>query len=216
MRAGRGVLITGVLLVVFGIVLAAGGFVVGREGYTTATTGGAMEPTYPEGDRVPVERIGADEVRHGDVVLYKTPGRYGGMAVLQRVIGLGGDRVAFADGALTVNGVRLHEPYVKGDDFGMDTRPYDVKVPAGRMFLLGDNRGNSNDSRYFLSESDGTVPTSAVVGRALDSAVVMVLLGLTMVLGVLLALGGAVCVLVGWTTRRRRRAAAATPFAQYV
>ncbi|WP_326602149.1 S26 family signal peptidase [Streptomyces sp. NBC_01800] len=82
-----------------------------------------------------------------------------------------------------------------------------MKVPAGRMFLLGDHRANSNDSRYFESEDSGTVPVTAVRGRVLDDAIAPVLLGLGVLLGVVLALAGAVCTLVGWLTRRRRQAA---------
>uniref|UniRef100_A0AAU2W0L4 S26 family signal peptidase n=1 Tax=Streptomyces sp. NBC_00008 TaxID=2903610 RepID=A0AAU2W0L4_9ACTN len=52
---------------------------------------------------------------------------------MQRVIGLGGDSVVFANGTLTVNGTPADEPYVKEADPGFGTAPYDVTVPAGRM-----------------------------------------------------------------------------------
>jgi signal peptidase I len=209
MRAGRGLLTAGVVLAAFGVLLATGSFWVAR-GYTTVTATGSMAPSYPQGDRVVVERIGGQEVRRGDVVLFELPGRYGGRAVMQRVIGVGGDHVAFADGRLTVNGDQLQEPYAKWGGIETGTGPYDVDVPAGRMFLLGDDRGNSRDSRYFLSEEDGTVPTTAVWGRALDNSTAAVVLGLAVVLGVLCAAGGAVCLLVGWIGHRRR---AVRPFA---
>ncbi|WP_393061532.1 signal peptidase I [Streptomyces sp. LN549] len=201
--AGRGVLIAGVILMVLGLVATAGALVAVQTSYTTATARRAMEPTYDEGDRVPIRKIDGAAVRRGDVVLYQMPTRYTGLAVLQRVIGLGGDRVVFADGSLSVNGRTLSEPYVKRADFGPSTPDLDVTVPPGRMFLLGDNRGNSNDSRYFLSESSGTVPIAAVQGRALASGTVPMVLGLTVVLGVLCAVGGGICVLVGRRTRSR-------------
>ncbi|WP_329124662.1 signal peptidase I [Streptomyces sp. NBC_01465] len=210
-RAGRGLLITGAVLLAVGLVLAAGAFWAVRSNFTFATASGAMAPTYPRGERIPVERISGSTVRRGDVVLYRMPGRYGDGAVLQRVIGLGGDHVVFSDGQLTVNGTQLREPYLKAGDAG-DPRPYDVKVPAGRMFLLGDNRGNSNDSRYYLTEESGTVPTSTVRGRALDSSTAPMLLGLTAILGVMLAVAGAVCAVVGLVQFRRR---AVEPFAMY-
>ncbi|MDQ0983021.1 hypothetical protein QFZ71_000304 [Streptomyces sp. V2I9] len=49
-----------------------------------------MEPTYREGTRIAIEKAGGTAVRHGDVVLFAVPGRYGGLPVLQRVTGLGG------------------------------------------------------------------------------------------------------------------------------
>ncbi|MFJ2088961.1 signal peptidase I [Streptomyces sp. NPDC087901] len=200
--AGRRLLVTGTVLAVLGALTAAGAFWSVLGAYTVVTAGGAMEPTYREGDRVTVERSSGNDVRRGDVVLYSVPDRYSGLPVLQRVIGLGGDRVVFADGTLTVNGTSADEPYAKEADAGFNTAPYDVKVPAGRMFLLGDNRENSNDSRYFLSENSGTVPTAAVQGRALESGGAPVKLGLAVVLGVLVTFGGGICVLAGRRTRR--------------
>ncbi|MEV6791742.1 signal peptidase I [Streptomyces sp. NPDC051320] len=210
MRAERGLLISGTLLAALGVVLTMGSLWTARSSYTVTTSSGAMEPAYPRGDGVTVEK--AREVHRGDVVLYKMPGRYSGRAVLQRVIGLGGDHVVFADGRLTVNGVRLQEPYVKGGDVGMGAGPYDVEVPPGRMFLLGDNRENSVDSRFFLSEESGTVPTTAVQGRVIATSTVPAMLGPGVVLGALLAVGGAICALAGWIVHRRR---SATPFAAY-
>ncbi|THA69387.1 signal peptidase I [Streptomyces sp. A0642] len=195
--AGRRLLITGTVLAVLGALMAAGALWSVLSCYTVVTARRAMEPTYHEGDHVMVERSSGEEVRRGDVVLYSVPDRYRGLAVLQRVIGLGGDRVVFADGTLTVNGAPADEPYVKETDSPFSTAPYDVKVPAGRMFLLGDNRGNANDSRYFLSEDSGTVPTTAVQGRALESGGAPVKLGLAVVLGVLVSLAGGICVLAG-------------------
>ncbi|MET9582193.1 signal peptidase I [Streptomyces sp. NPDC006539] len=201
-HAGRRLLITGTVLAVLGALTAAGALWSVLSSYTVVTARGAMEPTYHEGDRVMVERSGGNDVRRGDVVLYGVPDRYNGLPVLQRVIGLGGDRIVFADGTLTINGTPADEPYVKEADAGFNTAPYDVNVPAGRMFLLGDNRENSNDSRYFLSEDSGTVPTAAVQGRALKSGGAPVKLGLAVVLGVLLTLGGGICISAGRRTRR--------------
>ncbi|MFE4367179.1 signal peptidase I [Streptomyces sp. NPDC056835] len=212
LRAGRRVLITGTVLAALGVATTAGALWSVLSSYTVVTARGAMEPTYREGDRVMVERTGGDDVRRGDVVLYGVPDRYNGLPVLQRVIGLGGDRIVFAHGTLTVNGEPADEPYVKEADSVFGTAPYDVKVPAGRMFLLGDNRENSNDSRFFLSEHSGTVPTAAVQGRALRNGAAPVKPGLAAVLGVLLTLGGGICVLTG---RRARRARQAPGFTAY-
>ncbi|WP_326813814.1 MULTISPECIES: signal peptidase I [unclassified Streptomyces] len=207
-RAGRGLLITGAVLAVLGIVLAAGALWTVRSDYTTVIpSGGSMEPTYAPGDRIVIAKTSGTKVRRGDVVLFGLPDRFEGKPVLKRVIGLGGDHVVFDGTRLTVDDAPLKEPYLKDGEVDGGHGPYDVKVPAGRMFLLGDHRANSNDSRYFASEDSGTVPVTAVRGRVLDDATAPVLLGLGVLLGVVLALAGAVCTLVGWLTRRRRPAA---------
>ncbi|ONH31229.1 signal peptidase I [Pseudofrankia asymbiotica] len=79
---------------------------------------------------------------------------------IKRVIGVGGDTVSCcdSDGRIMVNGKALDEPYVFENDF----QPFaPVKVPDGRLWVMGDHRGASSDSR-----ANGTIPTSAVVGRA--------------------------------------------------
>ena len=144
---------------------------------------GSMEPTLEPGDRVLVQKVvyGPDR---GDVIVFSDPqgrpgpdrGIIGGFVhwlsstlgierpehedFIKRVIGLPGETVELRDGRLFVDGVRIREPYLKG---AVDTRDYGpVKVPEGALFVLGDNRLNSNDSRFGL----GFVPVDSVVGRA--------------------------------------------------
>ncbi len=92
-----------------------------------------------------------------------------GTDYIKRVIGLPGDRVACCDaqGRVTVNGVALNEKsYVHPGDAPSQIG-FDIKVPAGRLWVMGDNRANSDDSRYRMSDpGEGTIPESAVVGRA--------------------------------------------------
>jgi len=92
-----------------------------------------------------------------------------GTDYIKRVIGLPGDHVACcnAHGQVTVNGVPLSEQsYIYPGDVPSQV-PFSVTVPAGRLWVLGDNRGDSDDSRYRSNDpGDGTVPESAVVGRA--------------------------------------------------
>jgi signal peptidase I len=92
-----------------------------------------------------------------------------GTDYIKRVIGLPGDHVACcnAHGQVTVNGVPLSEQsYIYPGDVPSQV-PFSITVPAGRLWVLGDNRGDSDDSRYRAnSPGDGTVPESAVVGRA--------------------------------------------------
>jgi signal peptidase I len=87
-----------------------------------------------------------------------------GNDLVKRVIALGGDRVACCDssGRIVLNGVPLDEEYIIGPT---DQVRFDVEVPVGNMFVLGDNRGDSRDSRYHLNESDGSVPVDSIVGR---------------------------------------------------
>ncbi|WP_411112241.1 signal peptidase I [Streptomyces sp. c-19] len=174
-----------------GLILTVGALVHVGTGYTTAkVSSDAMRPTYTPGDRVLLERTEAGSIRRGNVVLQRTAGRYGGLAVLQRVVGVGGDRVAQRPGGpLTVNGEPLTEPYVNGGDPSGQAPAYDVVVPEGRLFLLGDHRANSNDSRYFLDDRWGTVAEGAVLARALDDRSGLLGAGLTALLGFVLVLG---------------------------
>ena len=88
-----------------------------------------------------------------------------GRDLVKRVIAVGGDTIACCDanGRIVLNGVSLDEPYVDGPT---NQVLFNVTVPAGGVFVMGDNRANSRDSRYHLEENSGAVPVGDVVGRA--------------------------------------------------
>ncbi|MET9542561.1 signal peptidase I [Streptomyces sp. NPDC006553] len=207
MRSRRRQRLAGRVLGVAGLTAAVGAIAVLGTGYTTATvTGDSMNPTYPQGARVFFERIDAGEVGRGDVVLHRAEGRSETRPLLRRVIGMGGDHVRQSPGGpVTVNGVPLTEPYVKDGDPSGIPFAYDVVVPEGTLFLLGDYRANSFDSRFALDEQSGGVAATAVEARALDNRTELVLLVLTALLGLLGAVGGLAVETVSLVARRGSR-----------
>jgi signal peptidase I len=154
------------LAVALGCLLFLGGFVwaaVLYQPYTVPTD--SMDPTVRAGDRVLAERIDGSEVRRGDVVVFRDA-EWGDLPMVKRVVGVGGDRVACCDprGRLTVNGRPVEEPYVSGGGPASLTE-FDETVPRGRLFLLGDLRRESQDSRVHLSGDHWAVPREAVDAR---------------------------------------------------
>lgn len=132
----------------------------------------SMAPTLEEGDVLLVDRTQRGTARRGEVVVfdgtgYFGPGEDGRRYWVKRVIGVGGDRVRCCDdaGRITVNGAVLDELYLVPGKAPSDV-PFDVEVPDGAMFLLGDARADSADSRDHLgSPGGGMVPRERVVGE---------------------------------------------------
>ncbi|MEV0320598.1 signal peptidase I [Streptomyces sp. NPDC050658] len=155
------------LAVALGCVLFLGGFVWGAvvyQPYTVPT--GSMTPTIGAGDRVLAERVDGDEVRRGDVVVFRESS-WGDLPMVKRVVAVGGDRVSCCtDGKLMVNGKQVAEPYLPEGKGAAATGIPATTVPKGRLFLLGDERSGSLDSSVHLGDGDhGSVPRSAVEGR---------------------------------------------------
>ena len=121
----------------------------------------SMEPGIQSGDRVIVNRLDADPER-GDVIVHEIADTApdGFDHVITRVVAVGGDTIEAVDGAVVLNGQPLAEPYlgesVTTDDFGP------VSVPEGQLFVMGDNRPSSADSRF-----DGPIPADSVTGTVL-------------------------------------------------
>jgi signal peptidase I len=154
----------------------------------------SMEPLFGSGDRILVSRTDFqdDPIRRGDVVVFDGRGTFAPLnsgsgplqdaaaavghwlgltgsdtTYIKRVIGLPGDHVVCCDahGQLTVNGQAFTEPYLYDGD-AASKQKFSVIVPAGRLWLLGDHRSMSADSRSLLgAPGGGMVPLERVIGR---------------------------------------------------
>ena len=126
---------------------------------------GSMEQTIEVGDRVFSEKVSymfGDPVQ-GDIITFEDPAD-SERVLIKRVIATGGQTVDLRDGVVYVDGVPLDEPYTQGkpsNDLNSGiTYPY--TVPEGHVWVMGDNRTNSQDSRYF-----GAIKESSVTGKAI-------------------------------------------------
>jgi signal peptidase I len=122
--------------------------------------GPSMQPHLWAGERVLIGKVEYyfSKPKRGDIVLSKFPGADGDY--IKRVIGLGGERIAIRGGSVYVDGEKLSEPYIAAP-MNMDME--EVAVPDGCVFLMGDNRNDSHDSRY---PDVGPIPLSQIEGRA--------------------------------------------------
>ncbi|MBI3997753.1 MAG: signal peptidase I [Armatimonadetes bacterium] len=127
---------------------------------------GSMEPTLRVGDRILVGKFAYRfwEIRRGDVIVFRYP-LNPNKDFVKRVVGLPGERIEMKEGLVLVNGRPLSEIYptaLPGGDRACSSNYGPEVVPPNHAFVLGDNRCNSEDSRFF-----GFVPTKNVIGRAL-------------------------------------------------
>lgn len=130
---------------------------------------GSMDPTIAIGDMVLSERISyyTGDVEPGDIITFADL-TGDNDTLIKRCIATGGQTVDIRDGSVYVDGVKLDEPYVYGkpserfvNTFKGITISYPYTVPKGYLWVMGDNRTNSGDSRYF-----GPIAESTVSGRA--------------------------------------------------
>lgn len=180
-------------IIVIAVVLAGSALIKSFVVQTFEIPSASMEPTLVNGDRVAVTMYDSTDLHRGDIIVFRDPDSWldttdptgfkgamrdffiairllpedSGHHLIKRIIGMPGDHVA-ADGhgSLTVNGVQLHEPYLR-EGTSPSTTAFDVVVPEGCVWVMGDNRSNSADSRFHTSDAHGgALPLTNVVGVA--------------------------------------------------
>ena len=159
---------------------------------------GSMENTLQINDRVAVNKIPfiSNSINRGDVVVFRDPSNWlpepyvdnqnkviakikDGLVLVgvlpnpakqylvKRVIGVAGDNVVGKDGVVTINGKKTTEPYIFAGNKASEL-DFNVTVPEGKIWVMGDHRGASADSRYHQDDvNNGFVPESKVTGRVL-------------------------------------------------
>ena len=159
---------------------------------------GSMENTLQINDRVAVNKIPfiSNSINRGDVVVFRDPSNWlpepyvdnqnkviakikDGLVLVgvlpnpakqylvKRVIGIAGDNVVGKDGIVTINGKKTTEPYIFAGNRASEL-DFNVTVPEGKIWVMGDHRGASADSRYHQDDvNNGFVPESKVTGRVL-------------------------------------------------
>jgi signal peptidase I len=122
----------------------------------------SMVPTLQKNDRVVVNKLSyhLHDVHRGDIVVFTTPPGVNKSFkdLVKRVIGLPGETVEARRGKVSINGKQLNESYLPADVTTSDFGP--VRVPPDTLWVMGDNRGDSEDSRFFHA-----IPQKTVVGR---------------------------------------------------
>jgi signal peptidase I len=172
------------------LVIAALSLALLLKGTTAQAFSIPSESMYPQlhiGDRVIVSRVSyrLHDPRRGDIVVFPSPAVHaraeatlphvwhgaletiglrkpGDEELIKRVIGLPGETIQAKGGHVLIDGRVLHEPYLPPSVLTTSFPP--VHIPAGRVFVMGDNRGNSHDSRY---ADIGTIDEDTIVGRAI-------------------------------------------------
>jgi len=133
---------------------------------------GSMEPTLAIGQRVLVDRVSKHftDFHRGDIVVFKPPDescpkptpQKSDTNFIKRIIGEPGDRLKVIKGHAYINGKELNEPYIRPDEScPICNLPREITIPPGHFFMMGDNRGESDDSRDW-----GPVPKGWIIGKA--------------------------------------------------
>jgi len=120
----------------------------------------SMQPTLMDGDRILLNRLVYHfrDPKVGDVVVFNSP-IVEDEDLVKRIVAVGEDRISIHDGAVYRNGVAQEEPYLLEQDFRGEYA--EIVVPEGKVFVMGDNRNNSGDSRMF-----GPISVDRLIGKA--------------------------------------------------
>lgn len=120
--------------------------------------GKSMSPNINDGDKLfLLKQIG--ELRRGDIVAFLLPEDQT-KSYIKRIVGLPGETIAVKDGKVHIDGNQIEEPYLSPDYASQDTMPGPVAIPQDNYFVMGDNRNNSSDSRYW-----GPLPRKLIYGK---------------------------------------------------
>ncbi|MET9610808.1 signal peptidase I [Streptomyces sp. NPDC006512] len=216
-RPGRRRGIAAIVLLVLGAVIL-GGVTVAKAVAPPARftegkqVGWTMTPTYTNGESIYLEPVAKGKLRRGDVVLASVPWSMQ-KTQMNRVVAVGGDRIQYKVSSkiagqyrLVLNGTPLDEPYLEQWK-NPSTVPFDVRVPKGHLFLMADNRLNSDGSQF---ANNGPVAESAVVSKVV--AYPMAKLAVWgQAAGVLVILVGAALAAVARRARKRAAERAVAP-----
>lgn len=129
--------------------------------------GASMDPTFHNGEYILTSKISYkfESIKRGDVVVFASL-KNAYIDFIKRIIGLPGDQVKVADGEVSVNGIQLQENYISAKTTvfagGFMQNDVEITVPEGEVFVMGDNRPRSSDSREF-----GPVPISNIIGKVI-------------------------------------------------
>ena len=128
--------------------------------------GHSMVPTLQDGDRLLVlNSMLYDDYKYGDIVILRKTGVFDNEPIVKRVIATGGQTVDidFSEGVVYVDGEALEEDYIREPTYTAEGTEFPLTVPEGSIFVMGDNRNGSSDSRDYRL---GTVDTRYVIGKA--------------------------------------------------
>ncbi|SCG82966.1 signal peptidase I [Proteiniborus sp. DW1] len=151
-----------VLIILFSLAILIENYILG----ITIVSGESMMNTIEDNDRILVNKISYffEKPLRGDVVIFNPPieGREHELFI-KRVIAVAGDYFEISDSTLYINGIAVYEEYINNNNSSnKEFKLLKGRVPEGHVFLLGDNRDNSNDSRVF-----GFVPIKSIKGKAI-------------------------------------------------